>query len=407
MTTILLREYQRQDNMSLGSEACEVLRTVFKATVQSSLVTPGNVDIELADVVGTATAGDDVIVVQPKLPISQVLFMLAYAADPTTWRSDTAELGTYEDVTAGITGLFAQLAEQALRQGVLHGYHEVEDDSVPVRGRIDLARQLRQRPGLDIPLAVRYAEYDADILENQLLLAAGILLHGLPTRDAAASRRLRRIVTGLAAETTFTPFHPTAVPAVRWTRLNSHYRAAVELARLILTQASPHLSIGAQPVSGLTMNLASVFERFVRAALATALQIPDQAFPDGQHCPALSLDVAGRIRLQPDLSWWHAGHCRFVGDVKYKRDSGSGRNDDLYQLHAYATATGLSHATLVYAEGPPAPRRHTIPPLGIELSVEHLDLTQPPNAILHQVRALADTIAAATPAARYPLKATG
>jgi 5-methylcytosine-specific restriction enzyme subunit McrC len=276
-----------------------------------------------------------------------------------------------------------------------------------VRGRIDLARQLRLRPGLDIPLAVRYAEYDADILENQLLLAAGILLHGLPTRDTGASRRLRRIVTGLAAETTFTPFHPAAVPAVTWTRLNGHYRAAVELARLILAQASPHLSIGTQPVSGLTMSLASVFERFVRAALATALTVPDQAFPDGQHCPVISLDVAGRIRLQPDLSWWHAGHCRFVGDVKYKRDSGGGRNDDLYQLHAYATATGLSHATLVYAEGPPAPRRHTIPPLGIELSVEHLDLTQPPSVILDQVQALAERIGAAALVAGDQLKATG
>jgi 5-methylcytosine-specific restriction enzyme subunit McrC len=405
VATILLREYERRDTMQLEPAVCEVLRTVFKATVQPSLMTPGTVDIALADVVGTAAAGGDLIVVQPKIAISQVLFMLAYTADPSTWRADASELGTYDDVTAGITSLFAQVSEHALQRGVLHGYHEVEDDSVTVRGRIDLARQMRTRPGLDIPLAIRYTEFDADIVENRLILAAGLALHVLRTRDADAMRRLRRVIAGLAAETTFTRFHPASVPSITWTRLNSHYRPAVELARLILTQASPHLSVGSQPVVGLALSLAGVFERFVRTALAEALHVSDTAFPDGTHCPPLSLDEAGRIRLEPDLSWWHVGQCRFVGDVKYKRDAGSGLNPDLYQLHAYATATRLSHATLVYADGPPVPRRHTIPPLGIDLSIEHLDLTRPPKEILGQVAVLADRIAAERSSAVQTLKA--
>jgi 5-methylcytosine-specific restriction enzyme subunit McrC len=392
--TILLREYERRDTVQLEPAVCEVLRTVFKATVQPSLTTPGAVDIALADVVGTAAAGDSMIIVQPKIAISQVLFMLAYTADPSTWRADDVDLGTYDDVNAGLASLFAQVSERALRRGVLHGYHEVADDSFTVRGRIDLAQQLRSRPGLDTPLAVRYAEYDADILENRLLLAAGLVLHALRTRDADATRRLRRVIAGLAAETTFTRFHPAAVPTVTWTRLNIHYRSAVELARLILAQASPHLSAGTRPAIGLTLSLASVFERFVRTALAEALHASDAAFPDGTHCPPLSLDEAGRIRLEPDLSWWHAGQCRFVGDVKYKRDAGGGLNPDLYQLHAYATATRIAHATLVYADGPPVPRRHSIPPLGIELTIEHLDLTRPPREILGQVAVLADQIAA-------------
>ncbi|MBK9741416.1 MAG: hypothetical protein IPO93_18505 [Actinobacteria bacterium] len=244
MKTILLREYERRDTVQLEPAVCEVLRTVFKATVQPSLTTPGAVDIALADVVGTAAAGDSMIIVQPKIAISQVLFMLAYTADPSTWRADDVDLGTYDDVNAGLASLFAQVSERALRRGVLHGYHEVADDSFTVRGRIDLAQQLRSRPGLDTPLAVRYAEYDADILENRLLLAAGLVLHALRTRDADATRRLRRVIAGLAAETTFTRFHPAAVPTVTWTRLNIHYRSAVELARLILAQASPHLSAG-------------------------------------------------------------------------------------------------------------------------------------------------------------------
>lgn len=392
MTTILLREYERRDAVYLDPAVCEVLRTAFKATVQPSLAKTGAVDIVLSDVVGAASAGGDTIIVQPKIPISQVLFMLAYAADPSAWQDDDAVIGTYDDLTAGVTNLFAQSSEKALQRGVLHGYHEVEDDSVTVRGRIDLAQQLRARPGLDLPLAIRFAEYDADILENRILLAAALALQSLRTRNDGAARRLRRVINGLATETRLVRFPATAVPPVTWTRLNSHYRTAVELARLILARTSPHISVGATPVVGLTFSLDRVFEDFVRTALAVALNTPETAFPDGHHCPPLALDEAGRIRLEPDLSWWYAGQCRFVGDVKYKRDTASGLNPDLYQLHAYATATRLPRATLVYADGPPAAPTHTIPPLGIALVVEHLDLTQPPRGVIKQVALLAQRI---------------
>lgn len=62
------------------------------------------------------------------------------------------------------------------------------------------------------------------------------------------------------------------------------------------------------------------------------------AFPPGSAGPRLHLDRQAIVALEPDPSLWKGGRCRFVGDVKYKRDTGGGHNDDLYQLLAYATA---------------------------------------------------------------------
>jgi hypothetical protein len=78
--------------------------------------------------------------------------------------------------------------------------------------------------------------------------------------------------------------------------------------------------------------------------------------------------------------------------VKYKRDPGSGHSSDLYQLLAYATASRLPDATLVYADGPPSPT--TIQVCGSETAIHlhHLDLAAAPDQLLGQIQALAATI---------------
>ena len=64
----------------------------------------------------------------------------------------------------------------------------------------------------------------------------------------------------------------------------------------------------------------------------------------------MHLDEAGRVRLQPDLSWWDGRVCTFVGDAKYKRTKDERvPNADLYQMLAYATALDLPGGLLVYA----------------------------------------------------------
>lgn len=70
----------------------------------------------------------------------------------------------------------AQRRRRAVRQplradiaaGLLRAYHDVADDLATLRGRVDLAEQLRRRPGLDLPLAVRSTQHDVDVVENRL-----------------------------------------------------------------------------------------------------------------------------------------------------------------------------------------------------------------------------------------------
>jgi len=391
MKTLRLREWNTTYGVTLTAGQRDALRGPLRVTVQPTSGSSDTYDVTPGNTVGAIVVDNTVLLIEPKIPISRVLFLLGYVADPSAWRDHQAVLGDAPDLVAGVAALHTSLCERALRRGPLAGYHNVEAELYTVRGKVDLAQQLRRRPGVDLPLAVQFEEHDEDTLENRLLLAATRLLCRLPIRGAATRRAMHRLTDTLQLVTP-TDFRPNAVPEVNWTRLNGHYKAAVELSRLLLRLRAVDVAAGTTETAGLTIDMAALFEMFVRSALRDALPATPAQFPAGSKVPSLALDAGSRIRLEPDLSHWPDGTCTFIGDVKYKRDSGAGHNSDLYQLLAYATAVRLPNATLVYASGPPEANTHRIVGAGVLLHVRHLDLSLPPADQLVQIGELASAI---------------
>lgn len=392
MTTLQLREYETRREVPLTPRQAKLLRTRFGCDVAFADGSGERYDVRPRALIGAVVDGDTTIVIRPKLPIARVLFLLAYTADPT-WNDDAA-LAEADSLTEGVVKLFTALCDRALRNGILRGYRDHDEQLHTVRGRIDFAQQLRTTPGRDLPLAVSYQEHDEDILENRLLLAAldavtELRIHSDTTRHSVT--RLRRTLTDVTSER----YDPRQLPTVTWTRLNQHYRPAVELARLILTGVEADLHAGAIRAPGLVINMNSLFENFVRNATRHALDLTEQEFPTGRDAP-LPLDDARRLLVEPDLSRWINGRCRIVGELKYRYDTGHGHAPNLYQTLAYATAAGVPDAILVYADGPTTGTTHHLPNTGVRIHVRHLDLNLPPADLLHQIRLLAHHITALT-----------
>ena len=133
-----------------------------------------------------------------------------------------------------------------------------------------------------------------------------------------------------------------------------------------------------------------VFEDFVVTALRETLRLTKHTLKQGV---SLRLDTAGEIDVQPDLSWWELGQCRFVGDVKYKHlDAGGIKHADMYQLLSYAVAADLPRALLVYASGEGDSGVHEVVHIGKELTITTLDLEGTPDEILGQIGELAERI---------------
>lgn len=196
------------------------------------------------------------------------MFLLGYAADPG-FRSEEVEGIADEDLWSSMAFAYTQSLERALRRGVLQGYRVVEEALPTVRGRIDLAAQLTRRPGVIVPVLVRYDDLVVDTPENRLLRAAVRRLLELPRIPDDQRVRLTRLDSKLAGAQLLHRRDP--LPAWRPTRLNQRYQPTLRLADVILRNLSVTPGAGTGlTASAFVVDMAKVFEDFVTVALQEA-----------------------------------------------------------------------------------------------------------------------------------------
>ena len=390
---ITLSEYGTAPGVQLTQAQLHRLRTLAPSiSVAPSAEVTDCYDLTPGSLIGTIDLGDLQLIVRPKLPIQRVMFLVSYAVSQGRWASDPVPLATDAGVLEATIPAFAFHLRRALARGVLQGYRHVEEPANTVRGRWRIGDQIRTRYGIAPPIEVEYDDFTDDIEANRIL-RAGIhrLLH---VRVRSDQRRwgLRSIDTSLAGVRLVT-YDPRRVPTIRYDQRTERYRPAVELARLILRSCSLEVQGGETPASAFLVDMNRVFEEFVVIALGEAFRGDIGRLVQGNSLRGLYLDERDRVVLRPDISVWRAGKCIFVGDVKYKRlHLGSYPNADLYQLLAYATATGLRSGLLIYAAGEEAPEVHEVVNGGIRLQTLAVDLDQEPDQVLGQINSLAEHI---------------
>ena len=393
MPTLHLVEHQESEPVELTpAERDQIAAALPRAVLMPEMGSQTSYVINPKNYVGVIRVGDHTIEIQPKLGVSRVLFLVAYALNPRYWQDHVVEFEDAPTLHEAIARPFADFAERATRRGPLHGYLSIDDSLPGVRGRIRFGDQLRRHQRVTTPIEVTFDEFTPDIEENRLLLAATDKLLHLRYLAEPTKQLLRR-VAGRHADVTKVRYDRRHIPNPQITRLNRHYERPLALARLILGDETIELSGQAVTSTGMLFDMAKVFESFVHVALREALGLSSKNFPKNSTGHGLYLDDNQRVPLRPDLSWWDRGRCVMVGDVKYKKTvDGKGKEPDLYQMLAYTTATQLDTGLLVYAAGESEPVTHTVSLAGKQLAVHTLTLSDEPEAILAEIGALADKI---------------
>lgn len=406
MRVVHLREYATETDVELSAHQRDALRELVPSLrLSPSPGSTGQFDCTPGSVIGVVTLDDLQIIIQPKLPIDNVLFLISYSLDPSAWWDTPSPLSTTDDLVEALVPPFLHHLRSALGQGLLRGYVPTDDALDVVRGRIRFGDQIAQRFGRVPPIEVSYDEFTEDIVENQVLAAATDHLLRLRLRNERLRDDLRVARREFVGITRLLDLR--TIDDIQWSRLNSRYRPAVNLASVILRGLGLDLKKGRSPGTAFLVDMNKVFESFVHIALQEALGLDERTFPRGCSRRPLYLDERDRVRLRPDLSWWHGQHCVFVGDVKYKRtDSGDGKHPDLYQLLAYATASGLEEGLLIYAAGESEPTTHEVRLAGKRLRVVTLDLAGRPQELLATLGDVADYIAASARHSGQPAGAT-
>jgi 5-methylcytosine-specific restriction enzyme subunit McrC len=335
--------------------------------------------------VGAVRVGDLDVRVRPKTTIASLLFLLGYAADPGFRPEDVAGVPD-EGLWPALGESLTRQAERALGPGVLQGY-VTNDESLPlVRGRIRIADQIARRPGMLLPLEVRYDEYSPDVAENQLLRTGLRRMMTVPGLAPGLRTRLAHLDGRLDGVNVLTPGVP--LPTWRVTRLNARYAAALRLAEIVLRHQSAEPGPGDVTIAAFVVSMAKVFEDFLTVALREALA-PYLGSTEGQYPSYLDEDET--IPIRPDVVHVRGGRPVAVFDAKYKLEDASSRypNADLYQMLAYCTALGLPRGWLVYAQGTAPPRSRRVVNTSIDIVPYWFDLAVRPLDLLQQVRELA------------------
>lgn len=329
--------------------------------------------------------------VVPKVGIARLVFLLGYAADPG-WRDEDVQISEADELLPAILDALGRAASRVLDRGVLQGYRVVDDALPLVRGRILAGVQLSRRFAFPLPIEVRYDEYDADIPENQILLAACRLALVVPRVREATRIRLLHVVARLDGVSALTSGVPR--PAWRPSRLNERYVGALRLAELVLDHLSVETTGDASELRAATfvVSMWKVFEDFVTTALAESLAAAPGAT---QSQYPIDLDVGGLVAMRPDLVHLRMGRPVLVVDSKYKAERLDGYpNADAYQLLAYCTALRLKRGHLIYAKGNEEPRLYEIRESEVLIRAHALDLLRTPAQLLDDIAALAAALLA-------------
>lgn len=392
MRRLTLTEYVTAAGVLLNPDEVAMLRRAHPTLrVEPSAGIPGRVDLTPDQHIGVIQLPSVAIEIQPKMPMSSVVFLVSYAADHVNWsRTETAwqDDATLVDLVAAV---LCRNIERATRRGLLAGYRSHEESLSAPRGRIRFAEQLGQRLGQSPPIEIEHDLFTTDIVENRILLSALACLRRLPLRSSKIKREIGRAAR-LFGGVELCHYQRHNVPELMITQLNRHYDPALRVAQLVLRSASVDSGRGVRRADAFLVDMNVVFETFLRVALREAIGCSLAEFPD--KSPRLRLDAAERISLKPDLSLISNGTMSWVGDAKYKRLSAAGyQNADVYQMLAYLIATGLPSGMLIYAaDAGLTSVTHAIEGAARNVRVRTLDLQRPPTGILREVAAIAAEI---------------
>lgn len=374
-------------DMQIDPPTASLMHAEGHVTVSPS-TSPDLQTVKAKHKVGVLRYGDIELRILPKVSVSRLLYLASFADGLDSWQELDTLLGSVDDPFSALAHALTFHSEAALKPTPLQGYVTHATAEKHLRGRILFGEQISRRAGVQLPVELRYDEYEINIIENRILKTAlGIVERHL--RDPVLTRRLAHLRFRLDGVDPW----PVGmkIPIMNFTRMNERYRPALALARLLLEQRSLEFPDQSHQGSAFLFNMNHVFETYVESELRRTLQ-PRGGRIDGQR--VTHLDVGDSVVMKPDVTWWSGDHCRAVIDAKYKRTVNDDYpNADAYQMLAYCTRLGLRRGVLVYADlDGHSNHSTTIRNAGIEIVVTALDIGGSIEDLRSSAAALADLV---------------
>jgi 5-methylcytosine-specific restriction enzyme subunit McrC len=265
--------------------------------------------------------------------------------------SSTSTAAHWLDV---FVAMFCRTLSEQTARGLTKEYREEQDDLYTVRGQILLDQQVTRNVVHRERIACEYDELDENNDLNQVFKLALVKMHAL-TMTSSTQKNLRELLVD------FDRVSLRAVAGswwgkVRLTRLNSRFRAALDLAILFLDGLSPDVTGGSTKSVSLIFDMNELFERYIGRLMRRQLNKRglNVRLQDARHYLARwSSSTSDVFMLKPDIVVCNGQATLCIADTKWKRLAEQERKmgiaqADLYQMLAYAERYSCSRVLLLY-----------------------------------------------------------
>lgn len=350
-----LSEYETSAPIELSLEQRAALVAVGSNKVSMlAEADPSLVRVRTTSHVGALVLPGHTIWVRPKSTPDNLFRMLTVGVPAGAWGREQVGFERTNNVVTGIAEAVLRCGHLATARGLLHGYRETEERSPAIRGRL-LVESIARHPWAQFPAPCRFDDFTADVWENRLLRAAVRVVStwgGQPGVRRECARLLDRL-----ADADDLPSSVLLAHDPTYTRLNEHYRPALELARLVLRGHSFAETRGGLVAQSFMIDMNDLFERWVTDELGHRLEPTVRVVPQDQT----HLAERRRVSIRPDLVFRRGTRTLSVGDVKYKlTGDGMARSSDYFQLLAYCTTYDVQSGVLIYCTADAAPEREVV-----------------------------------------------
>jgi 5-methylcytosine-specific restriction enzyme subunit McrC len=353
--TLYLREHESCQCAALTHEQANSLRQQYsRYLVIQPAWQPGAWELTARQYVGAIVLSDLRVIIEPKVSLQNLFYMLTYAHNLADFRREAFQLAAGDDLFEFIVVIFRRQVEQLVQRGIYRAYVTEEDNHPFLRGRLVMADHL-QRNALHVErFYQRTSDFTADVLENRILRYTLGLLSRLEYRERELRQQIRRVASAFA-EVSLTPIAPADCDLVVYTRLNGAYRTRINLARLLIQHLSLEGRAGQTEFASYLLDMNKVFELFVARFLAS--HFASHASIQVEIKPNVWLDADCQEEGIPDIVLRRDGHRYLVLDTKYKTFHDRPAEDDRNQMVTYCHTLGLQRGILIYADDWPVDHR--------------------------------------------------
>jgi 5-methylcytosine-specific restriction enzyme subunit McrC len=278
-----------------------------------------------------------------------LLDMLRVAFDIRLEHPDAASQETGRSSLLDMIALrFVEEVMGLLREGLVKGYRDEEENGATFRGRLMVASHLRENLVRADRFYVRSQTYDRDVPINRILAAALDAITTLALSPPVAARA--NICRAELPELSPLRVTPQLFDRIQLGRSTARYRHALELARLILERRAPNLRGGITRVFALLFDMNVLWERYIAAIFRKAA--PPHLTVHTQQTRGFWCSDGNRARrIRPDLVVRRRDDEKvvLVADTKWKLpDLDAPSIDDLQQMFVYNELFGSPEAWLLY-----------------------------------------------------------